>query len=53
MRLDGLPAIRHDHRGWISLPEEERDRQSRRNFYRIIDRFGGRTDLLVGTPATG
>ena len=53
VRLDGLPAVRHDHRGWTSLSEGERDRQSRRNFYRIIDRFGTRTDLLVGAPATG
>jgi hypothetical protein len=40
-----LPATRHEHRGWTSLPEEERDRLSKRNFYRIIDRFGGRRDL--------
>ncbi len=53
VRLDGLPVVRHDHRGWSSLPEAERDRQSRRNFYRIIDRFGARTDLLVGLPTTG
>ena len=31
---------RHEHRGWTSLPEAERDRLSKRNFYRIIDRFG-------------
>ena len=47
LRLDGLPLARHEHRGWASLPEDERDRQSRRNFYRIIDRFGSRRDLLV------
>jgi len=35
-----------------SLPDEERDRQSKRNFYRIIDRFGSRRDLLVGAPST-
>ena len=45
--LDGLPAVRHDHRGFPSLLDDERDRQSKRNFYRIIDRFGWRTDLLV------
>ena len=38
---------RHEHRGWESLPEEERARQSKRNFYRIIDRFGSRRDLLL------
>jgi hypothetical protein len=48
--LDGLPLIRHEHRGWTSLPDEERDRRSKRNFYRIIDRFGSRRDLLTGSP---
>ena len=43
-----VPATRHEHRGWTSLPDEERARQSKRNFYRIIDRFGSRRDLLVG-----
>ena len=42
-----LPAVRHEHRGYASLPPDERDRQSKRNFYRIIDRFGSRRDLLV------
>lgn len=40
-----LPAERHEHRGWTSLPEAERERRSKRNFYRIIDRFGARRDL--------
>jgi len=47
VRIDGLPLERHEHRGWTSLPDDERDRQSKRNFYRIIDRFGSRRDLLV------
>jgi hypothetical protein len=47
LRLDGLPAVRHEHRGYTSLADNERDRQSKRNFYRIIDRFGSRRDLLV------
>jgi hypothetical protein len=48
-----LPATRHEHRGWTSLPDDERTRQSKRNFYRIIDRFGWRRDLLIarGTGA--
>jgi cysteinyl-tRNA synthetase len=45
--LDGLPLIRNEHRGYTSLPDAERDRLSKRNFYRIIDRFGSRRDLLV------
>jgi hypothetical protein len=54
LRLDGLPVQRHEHRGWTSLPDEERDRLSKRNFYRIIDRFGWRRDLLTrpGEPGT-
>ena len=45
--LADLPLARHEHRGYTSLPPEERDRQSKRNFYRIIDRFGSRRDLLI------
>lgn len=45
--LDGLPLVRHEHRGYTSLPEAERDRQSKRNFYRILDRFRDRRDLLT------
>jgi hypothetical protein len=40
-----ISATRHEHRGWTSLDETERDRLSKRNFYRIIDRFGWRKDL--------
>jgi Glycosyl transferase family 2 len=40
-----LPAARHEHRGYASVPEDERNRLSKRNFYRIIDRFGSRLDL--------
>jgi hypothetical protein len=46
--VGGLPLARHEHRGYTSLPEDERERLSRRNFYRVIDRFGSRRDLLVG-----
>jgi hypothetical protein len=42
-----VPTCRPD----TSLPEPERDRLSRRNFYRIIDRFGGRRDLLIAPDA--
>jgi hypothetical protein len=51
--LAGLPAVRHEHRGYTSLPDADRDRQSKRNFYRIIDRFGSRRDLLTGAVPTG
>lgn len=49
-RLD-LPLARHAHRGWTSLPESRRDRLSKRNFYRILDRFRDRPDLLSGAAA--
>ena len=45
--VTGVPAVRHTHRGWTSLPDDERDRQSRRNFYRVLKRFATRRDLLV------
>jgi cellulose synthase/poly-beta-1,6-N-acetylglucosamine synthase-like glycosyltransferase len=51
VRVADVAATRHEHRGWQSLPEEERTRQSKRNFYRIIDRFGARRDLLVSERA--
>ncbi|MET1232999.1 MAG: glycosyltransferase [Candidatus Limnocylindrales bacterium] len=47
VRTEPLPLIRHDHRGYASLPADERDRLSKRNFYRILDRFGSRRDLLI------
>lgn len=43
-----LPALRHEHRGWTALPDDERDRLSKRNFYRFLDRWRDRGDLLVG-----
>ena len=42
-----VPLERHEHRAWSATPEGERNRLSRRNFYRIIDRFGTRLDLLL------
>ena len=45
--LAGLALVRHEHRGYADLPADERDRLSKRNFYRIIDRFGARRDLVV------
>jgi GT2 family glycosyltransferase len=42
-----LPLVRHEHRGWAALPDDERDRLSRRNFYRFLDRWRDRPDLLL------
>lgn len=42
-----LPLTRHEHRGWTGLPDDERDRLSKRNFYRFLDRWRDRPDLLL------
>jgi cysteinyl-tRNA synthetase len=42
-----VPVRKHEHRMWANTPEEERARLSKRNFYRFLDRWRGRTDLLV------
>jgi cysteinyl-tRNA synthetase len=42
------PAERHTHRGWASVPDEdERTKRSKRNFYRFLDRWKHRHDLLL------
>jgi GT2 family glycosyltransferase len=47
VRTAPLPLQRHSHRGYASLPDEERDRLSRRNFYRFLKHWGDRRDLLL------
>jgi cysteinyl-tRNA synthetase len=42
-----IPVNRHEHRLWANTPEDERNRLSKRNFYRFLDKWRGRTDLLV------
>jgi GT2 family glycosyltransferase len=42
-----LPVERHEHRMWAATPLDERERLSRRNYSRFLERFRGRTDLLV------
>ena len=44
------PVIKHEHRMYHSTPEAERDRLSKRNYYRFLERFRGRFDLLVEPP---
>lgn len=39
-------ATRHTHRAWMAIEEDERARRSKRNFYRFLDRFKDRTDLI-------
>lgn len=45
--VEGLPLEKHEHRLWESTDPAERDRLSRRNLYRFLDRWRARTDLLV------
>jgi hypothetical protein len=47
VRTEPLPLIRHEHRGWESLAEPERERLSKRNFYRFLARWRDRPDLLL------
>jgi GT2 family glycosyltransferase len=47
MVVAGLPLRKHEHRLWEAETEEERERLSKKNFYRFLDRWGKRTDLLV------
>jgi cysteinyl-tRNA synthetase len=47
IRTDPLPLIQHVHRGYVSLPDAERDRLSKRNFYRFLEHWGDRRDLLL------
>jgi hypothetical protein len=49
--LPGLAFERSEPAAWRLTPERDRDRLSRRNFYRILDRFRTRPDLAV--PRTG
>jgi cysteinyl-tRNA synthetase len=41
------PVTKHEHRMYHSTPKVERDRLSKRNYYRFLERFRGRFDLLV------
>jgi hypothetical protein len=51
VRIADPAAVRHEHRGYASVDPAERERLSKRNFYRIIDRFGSRRDLLISAQA--
>ena len=48
-----IPVAKHEHRVWSNTPEDERARLSKRNFYRFLDRWRGRTDLLVSSARGG
>jgi hypothetical protein len=42
-----VPVAKHEHRMWHHTEPAERDRLSKRNYYRFLERFRGRFDLLV------
>jgi cysteinyl-tRNA synthetase len=42
-----VPVRRHAHTDWERTPPEERDRLSKRNFYRFLHKYGHREDLLL------
>jgi cysteinyl-tRNA synthetase len=42
-----LPLEKHEHRLWEATDPKERQRLSKRNMYRFLDRWGNRPDLLV------
>ena len=51
-RLIILPEVKartleHEHRLWYGTPPDERERKSKRNFYRFLHRWGDRRDLLL------
>ena len=51
VRVPGLSLERHVHRGWASLSDDERDRRSKKNYYRLLKYFASRRDLLSASAA--
>jgi hypothetical protein len=46
-----VAVTKHEHRMWTATPPEDRTRLSKRNFYRFLDRFRDRWDLVeAGAP---
>jgi hypothetical protein len=46
-----LPVTKHEHRAWEAATEAQRTSWSKRNFYRFLDRYRDRWDLvLAGEP---
>jgi hypothetical protein len=46
-----VPVAKHEHRMWAAATEAERASRSKRNFYRFLDRFRDRWDLVLsGEP---
>jgi hypothetical protein len=51
VRLADLPVVRHEAPEDDAFPPGERTRLDKRAFYRIVQRFGSRRDLIVGGEA--
>ena len=48
-----VPVTKHEHRAWEAATEQNGRSRSKRNFYRFLDRYRGRWDLVLsGEPAT-
>lgn len=45
--IGGLEVVKHEHRLWEATEPAERERLSKRNFYRFLDRWRDREDMLV------
>ena len=46
-----LPVTKHEHRAWAAATEAQRTSWSKRNFYRFLDRYRDRWDLVLsGEP---
>lgn len=46
-----VPVVKHEHRAWAAASEKQRTSWSKRNFYRFLDRFRDRWDLVLsGEP---
>jgi cysteinyl-tRNA synthetase len=50
LAVPDLPLVRADPWAWTSTRASERDRLSKRNFYRVLDLFRTRLDLAVPAP---
>ena len=51
--VPNLPLEKHEHRLWEATDPKERQRLSKRNMYRFLDRWGNRPDLLVDNNSRG
>ena len=46
-----LPVTKHEHRAWAAATEAQRASWSKRNFYRFLDRYRDRWDLVLSRRA--